>query len=88
MGVNITKEATLTPCPFSETVLFSSSLGHMTAQARVLDQGYNRHKFPPVEQASTPLGKGLVTPITAMSLWHQWARLPWQVGLVVHRVLK
>lgn len=59
----------------------------MTAQAGALDRGYTKCEFPPVEQASSPLGKGLVTPVTAMPLWHQWAHLPWQVDLVVHRGL-
>lgn len=59
----------------------------MTAQAGALDQGYTKSEFPPVEQASSPLRKGLVTAIMAIPLWYQWAHLPWQVGLVVHRGL-
>ena len=38
-------------------------------------------EFPPVKQASHPIGNQLSYSVTAMPLLHQWAYLPWQVGI-------
>lgn len=79
-------EVALILCTFSGVVLIVHSRVYDLPSYFFLLNNDVRHGFQPVDKAVNAIRKEMITPMTYMSLLHQWACIARLVIIVTHRV--